>query len=445
MTDFIPPFPARHKKSLGPLDMIKHARRDLLSIWPEKAFDRQFMALKVLNRPIFIANHPDVVRHVLIDNHANYESKIPLMRKALEPLLGDGLLVSDGSIWHQRRELQEPFMAAEQVGRFNAIIQTAIKTRLDYWATLKSGNQIPVLNEMRQFSAEVICKSLFGSQISQQDINSLMAGFSECQQLLEDIDLNTFFGLPDWLSGNKAGKTAKAAKDVHDLIDKLMGESPGDSLAAQLLAKQSTNLSRVQIRNEVTTLFMGGFETIANTLAWAWYLVSQSPEVEARLQQEADTVKAEQVDTLASATELPFTNAIIAETLRLYPPLPILARLAKAEDTLRERHIPPGSILIIAPWLLHRHQQYWDKPDHFRPERFLPEAPVKPDPFAYIPFSVGPRSCLGKHLASATMTLCLAKLARQFRLAMPEGQQLSHECRLTLRPKGELPMHLFMR
>jgi cytochrome P450 len=185
---------------------------------------------------------------------------------------------------------------------------------------------------------------------------------------------------------------------------------------------------------------MAGHETTANTLAWAWYLVSQCPEVEQRLQAEVDEVLGNRSATFEDFSKLTYTQAIIEETLRLYPPVPILSREAKEEDTIRNRRIPAGSIMLVVPWLLHRHKKFWDKPDHFIPERFLADAPVKPNKFAYVPFSAGPRVCLAKFFGTVEATLCLAILAKNFRLAVPEGQTVTHECRLTLRPKDNLPM-----
>ncbi|TAL39996.1 MAG: cytochrome P450, partial [Methylovulum sp.] len=265
---------------------------------------------------------------------------------------------------------------------------------------------------------------------------------------------NTFFGLPSWIPGIKTGKATVAAKAIHTIVDKVIaeGEKSGnaDTLLAQFLKFQSetvtaNTLTREQIRNELIVLFMAGHETTANTLAWAWYLISQCPDVEQRLHDEVDAVLGNRSATFADVAKLTYTRAVIEETMRLYPPVPILSREAIGDDTIRKRHIPAGSIMLVVPWLLHRHKQYWDKPDHFIPERFLDDAPVKPDRYTYIPFSIGPRVCIGKYFGTVETTLCLAILARHFRLQVPEGHQVTHECRLTLRPKDNLPMRISAR
>ncbi|MDO9104830.1 MAG: cytochrome P450 [Methylovulum sp.] len=454
MTDFIPPFPIRHKKNLGPLDTLKYARRDLLSIWPESAFDRQFMATKIINKSIFIANHPEIIRYVLLTNHANYEKKSPLMRKALEPLLGDGLFISDGDTWQKHRNLEAPLFGNEQVAKYSDIMIKTTEERAQSWARFKPGETIHVLPEMGQLTAEIICRTLFGNQLGAAQATQVVKSFAEYQAAIEQMDVNTFFGLPSWIPGLGMGKGAKAAKAIHHIVDKVIAEGiksdNKDSLLGHFLRLHGKkdvqdSLTKQQIRNELIVLFMAGHETTANTLAWAWYLISQCPDVEQRLHDEVDAVLGNRSATFADVAKLTYTRAVIEETMRLYPPVPILSREASADDTIRRRHIPAGSIMLVVPWLLHRHKQYWQQPDHFIPERFLDDAPVKPDKFTYIPFSVGPRVCIAKFFGTVETTLCLAILARQFRLRVPEGHQVTHECRLTLRPKDNLPMQISPR
>jgi cytochrome P450 len=290
------------------------------------------------------------------------------------------------------------------------------------------------------------CRILFGGQLDEGQAAELGEKFADYQTALEQMDINTLFGLPSWLPGIKPNKSAKAAKIIHDMVDKLIvdGKDSHDknTVLAQFLAE---GLSREQIRNELITLFMAGHETVANTLAWAWYLISQCPEVEQRLHDEIDSVLGKRMAVFADVAQLNYTRAIIEETLRLYPPLPILSREAIAEDSIRKRHIPVGSTVLVVPWLLHRHKHYWDKPDHFIPERFLPDALTTQDRFAYIPFGVGPRACVAKEFALVQISLCLALLARHFRLHVPTGHTVTHECRLTLRPKDNLLMQITAR
>jgi cytochrome P450 len=190
---------------------------------------------------------------------------------------------------------------------------------------------------------------------------------------------------------------------------------------------------------------LAGHETTANTLAWVWYLLSQTPEVEARLHEEVDAVLGTRPATLQDVSKLVYTRAILEETLRLYPPIPLLVREAVNAETFRDTVIPKGSTIMVVPWLLHRHKLLWEKPDHFLPERFLPGYHRPPLKFAYVPFSIGPRVCLGAQFGLTEAVLCIATLAQSFEFRMQPGHRVQPVCRMTLRPGAELPMTLRSR
>ena len=186
---------------------------------------------------------------------------------------------------------------------------------------------------------------------------------------------------------------------------------------------------------------MAGHETTANTLAWAWFLLSQDPETEARLHTEVDALGGNAAG-YADLPRLPFTRAVIEETLRLFPPVPIQARQTHEARTIRGRNVPAGSIMMLVPWLLHRHKRWWDQPDAFIPDRFLPGGSGIPSRYAYVPFSIGPRVCTGAAFGLTEAILCLATLAQGFRLRLRPDWQVMPICRLTLRPGNSLPMRL---
>ena len=181
---------------------------------------------------------------------------------------------------------------------------------------------------------------------------------------------------------------------------------------------------------------MAGHETTANSLAWTWFLLSQAPDVETRLHAELDAVLGGRAPTLADLPRLVYTRAVFDEALRLYPPVPILPREALREEFFQDTRIPKGSLVLVVPWLLHRHRKLWDKPDHFIPDRFLPGQPGPVSKFAYVPFSIGPRICAGLSFGQTEAILCLATLAQAFRLRLEPGHEVKPVCRLTLRPEG---------
>lgn len=458
MSDFVPPFPKRHKDDISPFKALYYAQNDLLSIWDERSFTARFMHRKILKQNVFIANSPETIRYVFVENKDNYERKSPQMRRALEPLLGDGLFVSDGDTWASRRKIQTPLFDSTHIKMFTDTMISTIAEMSDDWVQKIANSEnakIDIHPEMGKLTAEIIARTLFGEKLGSENSSAVVEAFAEYQSVVKQTNLANFLGFPDWLPNfnGKMGKGRRAAKTIHDAVDNIIakaeeGGHEGTLVAEFLKANQVDSgvdlMTKKQIRNELIVLFMAGHETTANVLAWTWYLISQAPDVETKLYDELDQVLEGRIPEMSDVENLKYTRAILDETMRLYPPVPILSREAQAEDTIRNRNIPAGSIMLIVPWLIHRHKKYWDKPDSFIPERFMPDAP-KPIKFSYIPFSAGPRVCLGKNFGIVESVLTIAMLAQRFRMSMPKGQKVEHECRLTLRPKGRLPMKVSLR
>lgn len=455
MSEFIPPFPKRHEKDINPFQALYYAQHDLLSIWDEDSFKVEFMHRKILKQNVFIANSPDLVRYVFVENKDNYEQKSPQMKRALEPLLGDGLFISDGETWASRRKIQTPLFDSSHINMFSNTMISTIAEMVEDWGKKGEGAVLDVHPEMGKLTAEIIARTLFGEKLGSENSTAVVEAFAAYQSVVKQMALSNFLGLPDWFPNMNAkiGKARIAAKTIHNAVDAIIAKAEegghDGTLVAELLKANQTEsgvdtMTRKQIRNELIVLFMAGHETTANVLAWTWYLISQVPEVAKKLHTELDEVLQGRVPQYEDVEKLVYTRAILDETMRLYPPVPILSRQALKEDEIRGKKVPAGSIMLIVPWLIQRHKKYWDKPDHFIPERFLPGAP-KPIKFTYIPFSAGPRVCLGKNFGIIESVLSIAMLAQKFRLSMATEEKVEHECRLTLRPKGRLPMKISHR
>ena len=199
-------------------------------------------------------------------------------------------------------------------------------------------------------------------------------------------------------------------------------------------------LNLAALRDEASVIFLAGQETTANSLAWTWYLLSQAGEVEDRLHAELAQVLGGRLPTLADVPRLGYTRAIFEEALRLYPPVPVLGRQALCDELISDQRIPAGSLLLVIPWLLHRHRHLWERPDHFIPERFLPENSQSRPKHAYIPFGTGPRICAGAAFGLTEAILAIATLAQRVRLRLATDAVVEPACRLTLRPGYTLPM-----
>lgn len=450
MHDFVPPYPDRPRKPPSALATLRLARRNFLAIWEDGAFEYEMFSTRLFSRAVFVCNSPDTVASAFIERHDSFERKSPQLRHGLAPLLGDGLFISDGQTWRRRRRIVAPIIHASHLPLFAPImVQAAVETA-ERWSGLPDGAAINALTEMASLTAEIICRTIFGQQLGAADAAEVIAAFTAYQRLVGQLDLAYFLGLPDWLPRFHPPSIRRAAKRLHVVLDRVIHDcrkrlSNGEISMIRLLAEARDRdtdepLDDAALRNEAAVIFLAGHETTANSLAWTWYLLSQVPEVENRLHAELGNVLGGRAPTLEDVPKLVYTRAVFEETLRLYPPVPLLARQATRADTIRGRPVPAGSLVMVVPWLLHRHRKFWSNPDHYIPERFLPENAQSRVRHAYLPFSVGPRICAGAAFGLTEAILCIATLAQQVRLRLAPGAVVMPVCRLTLRPGEDLRM-----
>lgn len=444
-TGFVPPFPERLAARLPPLALLRRFRRDMLSVWHERHFEEAFFATRLLARRVFVCNSPETAQAAFITlNHA-FERKSPQLRHALEPLIGDGVFIADGLTWQARRPAVArathraalPALAPAMVG--------AVAARRDAWAARGADAPVDMLAEMGGLAAEAICRALFGpaTVAAAAGAPARMAdAFTRYLARVAWEDLPSLLGLPDWVPRFQRRRVRPEVAEIHAEIGRLVGAAladPGPSLIRAMATPGGLDLEA--LRDEAATLFLAGHETTGNALAWAWYLLAEDPGSAARLRAEARAVLGGRTAGLEDLPRLPFARAVVEETLRLYPPVPVLAREAVAEAEIAGRRIPRGAMVLVVPWLLHRHRALWDRPDHFLPERFLPGAPPRPR-HAFLPFGLGPRVCTGAHFALAEAVIALASLAQDVAPRLAPGLRVAPLCRLTLRPGAALPMLL---
>lgn len=449
---FIPSYPAPPTQDLNLLQIILGARRNLIEIWPAKYYRSGIDSFRILRRQIVFVNSPEHIRHVVVTRHDNFERKSPQMRRALEALLGDGLFISDGETWKKRRPLVADIVHKRRLPEFGQTIEDAALAVAAEWAALPADAEVELTEEMGRLTAAIISRAVFGNNIAREAAQQVIDGFSAYQRHADSFNLGYFLGADKGWPPFGGKRRRRAIAMVHGVVENvinahLAGEGDAGSMVDLLIRRNQKSggepLDITALRNEAATIFMAGHETTATTLTWAWYLLANAPWVRRSVHDEIAAACGTRAPTLADLSQLPWCRAVIQETLRLYPPVPLLPRQALEADRIGHIDVEKSALVMIAPWLLHRSVDLWDKPNHFMPERFLSGTRI--DPFAYIPFAVGPRICPGMNFGLDEATLCLAILARRFEVQPREGYKVEPVCRLTLRPKGGLPARVVAR
>lgn len=442
--DFVPPFPFRSTVRQSLLTNIRKFRRNMLEVWLAGHYSADFFAFRMLRRTVFVCNSPQTVRQAFVENGQAFERKSPQMRHALEPLLGDGLFVSDGLVWKERRRAVAPVTHVSRLAGLTPVMSDVAGECSARWAALPEGAEIDALEEMAEMTAEIICRTLFGRTLGQEAARTVVRAFTGYQARIGQTALGAMLRLPEWWPRFLGIGVRGEVRRIHAVLDRLianvLAETDEPSLVRAMAERGA--MDPTALRNEAATLFMAGHETTANTLAWCWYLLSQAPWVEARLAEEARAVLGGRVADHGDVEHLPYARAVIEEALRLYPPVPVLAREAMEPAMIAGRNIPVGSLVLVIPWLLHRNPKLWEAPDAFRPERFLGPPPQR---YSYVPFSLGARVCTGQQFGLTEAVICLATLAQRFRLELRPGHAVMPVSRLTLRPGESLPMRVYAR
>lgn len=449
---FIPPYPAPPLQDPGLVKLIIGARRNLIEGWPATSYRAGIDSFRVLRRQIVFVNSPEHIRHVVVTRHSNFERKSPQMRRALEALLGDGLFISDGETWKKRRPLVADIVHKRRLPEFGQTMEEAALAVAAEWAGLPAGSEVELTEEMGRLTAAIISRAVFGNTIAREAAQQVIDGFSRYQRHADSFNLGYFLGADEGWPAFGGKRRRQAIAMVHGVVESvinahLAGKGDAGSMVDLLIRRNQKSggepLDVAALRNEAATIFMAGHETTATTLSWAWYLLANADWVRQSVHEEIATVCGDRAPTLADLPQLRWCRAVIQETLRLYPPVPLLPRQAREADRIGHIDVEKSALVMIAPWLLHRSPDLWDKPNHFLPERFLSGARI--DPFAYIPFAVGPRICPGMNFGLDEATLCLAILAQRFEVLPREGYKVEPVCRLTLRPKGGLPARVVAR
>jgi cytochrome P450 len=393
------------------------------------------VSLRVLNFRILLLNHPEHIEDVLVNHPRKFiKGRVLLANKRV---FGRGLLTSEGDFWLRQRRLAQPAFHRARIAGYASTMVEYTERLLHEW---QDGEERDIHAEMMRLTLQIVGKTLFDADVERdaQDIGKSM-------ELLLKLSANfrRTILIPQWLPTPTNLRLERAIRQIERVLYRIIaekrasGRDSGD-LLSMLLAAQDEDGSRMtdqQLRDEAITLFLAGHETTANTLSWTWWLLAQNPAVEAKLHAELRTVLAGRAPSLDDLPKLVYTNYIITESMRLYPPAWGTARTAIEDYEIAGYAVPKGSGVSFAQWTVHRDARWYDAPGEFRPERWEGDLLKRIPRFAYFPFGGGPRQCIGNTFALMETALTLATIAQQYRFRLVAGHPVVPLASITLRPR----------
>jgi unspecific monooxygenase len=418
----VPPRPPVAPQSMSTLSRMMAVRHNMIATWGARAYEEDILQGGLLGRASFIVNSPDAIRHVLVENYENYGRTSAGIRVLL-PMLGQGLLLSEGRPWKLQRRTLAPAFSPRAVTTLVPHMHAAIGETI---AKLDGAvdRSVELREAMQRMALDIAGRTMFSFEIARHGA-ALRHFVNDYGSRLAQPDIMDILFPGNWPTPRDLPRALfrrRWRRFIASLIAerRAMGTDPAnprdlfDLMVAARDPETGEGFSDENLGDQVATMILAGHETTATALFWSLYLLALDPETQDRVASEARAVAA---DGEPDFSRLAFTRAVIDETMRLYPPAFIIARAAKGRDIIDGRSVRKGDVVIISPWLLHRHNKLWREPDVFMPARFLPGAPP-PEKFSYLPFGVGPRVCIGAHFALTEATLALARIVGTFNVSL---------------------------
>jgi enediyne biosynthesis protein E7 len=435
----VPPGPPR----TATVGLLRRLVGDRLALMSQATRYGDAARLAIGPKVLYFFNHPDHARHILADNAANYHKGIGLVQA--KRALGDGLLTSEGELWKEQRKIIRPVFQARRMAQQASIVAQE-SARLVERLRAHRGGCVDVVQEMTGLTLGVLGRALLDADLDAFDTVGHAFEAVQDQAMFEMVTLSA---VPTWVPLPKQMRFRRARADLQRVVDHLVADRAanprdGDDVVSRLIASTSREtdpkVAEQRMRDELVTLLLAGHETTASTLSWSFHLIDQHPQVQDRLHEEAVAVLGDRLPVHADLKRLRYTAMVVSEAMRLYPPVWILTRQAQAEDEVGGYHVPAGADVVVCPYTLHRHPEFWSEPERFDPERFDPARSGSRPSYAYLPFGAGPRFCVGNSLGLMEAAFVLAMVARDLRLRTVSGNRVVPEPMLSLRVRGGLPM-----
>jgi cytochrome P450 len=403
--------------------------------------------LKAGREEIFILNHPDDIREMLVVKHENFRKGEGVMM--LDRMLGKGLITNDGASHKQQRRLVQPAFHRKRIASYAAAMVDAAQQQAQVW---QNREQIDMAQEMLQLTLVIVGRTLFNTDVA-QEADTFHDGLATAMEAFRKIGLSAWGQLVERLPFPINARLRQARENLDKVAYRIIDEhrragvDQGDLLSMLLMAQYEDGrpMSMQQVRDEIMTLFLAGHETVAHALTWTWYLLAQHPEVLAKVQQEVDTVLAGRPATIDDLPRLSYIEQVIMESMRLCPPVWAIDRRAICDTDIRGIHIPKRSRVVMSQYVVHHDARFYPDPERFDPERWTSEAQATRPKFAYFPFGGGPRLCVGETFAWTESILLVATLSQYWEAHLAPNARIAFQPAVTLRPKYGVKMALHKR
>jgi cytochrome P450 len=384
----------------------------------------------------YIINHPDDIKRVLLSNHRNYTKGDGMDRVKI--LLGNGLMTSEGDFWRRQRRMMQPSFHRRVIDQFGQLIGEINHKYAQRWSEHAArGEPVNISSDTSELTLEIVLRSIFGKDLGRLEQQMGVNPFEVvAKHSNRDLKFAFQFRSLARLVGELIQRRRRESEEHFDFLAMFMGSRDRETNEPML---------DKELIDEVLTLIVAGHETTAAALTWTWYLLSQHPDAAQAMQAECDGVSADSALQLDAAESLSFTHQVIQESLRLYPPGWLITRRSIEADELGGYPIAPRTDVFISPYMLHRHPAFWDDPEEFRPDRFAGEDAEERHRFAYIPFAVGPRHCIGESVAMFEMLVHMHTMTRRFSLKRATHEPIEFEAQINLRPRSNLMMTVTAR
>jgi cytochrome P450 len=444
---FIPPYTPPWPALPSLFRAMLRGDGDLLSLLPAEAYRMKIGPLGYSRRSIVVVNEPAMVREVLSDPQ-NIFPKSDLMVHALEPLIGDSIFVSSGATWRRQREMIDPALSMMRVNRaFPAMQAGCADAENTYDEHARCGTPFSLDLAMSHLTADIICRTVFSTTLQTKAAHDVFDAFTDFERSVAQVEIRRLIWDRAWTRAPQKAHVLQACRVIRAHLGELLdthlaaGARFDDIASAVIEARDDLGgkaFTREELIDQLGVLFLAGHETSASALTWAFAILATQPALVARLREEVEDVTEGGPIEFHHIKRLNLTRNIFRETLRLYPPITFLPRVANEATSLQGYRLKKGALVMVAPWVLHRHRLYWRDPNRFDPDRFLPEREAEIVSGAYIPFGIGPRICAGAAFATIEATLLIARLFRRYDWTLTEPDRIRPAARLTTRPVEQL-------